>query len=125
MNSLSGIHANGLPANAFELHPTEQKDWPEAGWQAELVWQFLLRAVETGIDLSKYEVKAGQTAIALDRLLARGLELHDSTMFDGISYVRENGLNLKDYGRQSGDPINHAAETIEALERALAALPAS
>jgi len=92
MNRLDGIHPNGLPANAFALHPTEnppfrQKDWPEAGWQAELVWQFLLRAVDTGIDLSNYEVKAGETVITLDRLLARGLELHDATMFDGISYV--------------------------------------
>jgi hypothetical protein len=125
MNTLNGIHANGLPANAFELHPTEirQKDWPEAGWQAELIWQFLLHALEGGIELSEYKVKAGETEISLDRLLARGLELHDATIFDGISYVTQYGQNLKGFGRQFAAPINHAAETVEALERALAALP--
>ena len=126
MNRLGGIHENGLPGNAFELIPTgnppfEQKPWPEAGWQAELVWQFLLRAAETGVNLSKYEVQAGGTMIALDRLFARGLELHDSAIFDGISYVTEYGDNVKQIGRQLAAPINHAAETIEALGRALAA----
>jgi len=122
MNTLGGIHENGLPGNAFELIPTgnppfEQKPWPEAGWQAELVWQFLLRLIERGIDLARYKVQAGQTMIALDRLLARGFEVHDATMFDGISYATENGQNVKQIGRQFAAPINHAAETVEALGR--------
>lgn len=126
MNQLRGIHENGLPANAFELLPAgdpsfEQKSWPEAGWQAELVWQFLLRAVETGIDLAKHEVRAGETMVALDRLFARGLELHDSRMFDGLSYVQENIPGVKPIGRQFAAPINHSGETIEALGRALSA----
>ena len=129
MNRLGGIHKNGLPGNAFELIPNEippfdQKRWPEGSWQAELVWQFLLRAVETGLDLNTYKVQAEGTMITLERLLDKGLELHDSKMFDGLSYVHENGKELREHGRKDGDPVNHAAETMEALARALAQLEA-
>lgn len=67
-----------------------------------------------------YEVQAEGTKIKLDRLLARSLELHDSMLFNGLSYVQENGQVLEEHGRQYGDPINHAADTMEALARALA-----
>ena len=65
-----------------------------------------------------------ETEVALDRLFARGLELHDSMMFDGTSYVHENGKVAKDSGRQFAAPINHAAETIEALGAPLSPIPA-
>ena len=121
MNRLGGIHENGLPGNGYMLVPEgnppfEPLPWPEAGWQAELVWQFLLRAVEAGIDLKRYEVKtADGIEITLDHLLARGLEVHDKIMFNGLSYVKEKGQTVEQHGRQFADPINHAAESVEAL----------
>jgi len=128
MNRLGGIHANGLPANAFALVPEADPPfrtlpWREGAWQAELLWQFLLRAVEVGIDLSAYDVRVGATSLGLDRVLARGLEYHDSRMFDGTFYVSENGQELSRAGRQYAAPINHAAETIDALGRVLVTRP--
>lgn len=124
MNRIGGIHVNGLPANAYEVIPDGEPPfkalpWPEGAWQAELLWQFLLRALEAGIDLSRHQVRAGLTTISLDRVLARGLELHDARMFDGTFYVAENGQDVTRVGRRFASPINHAADTIEALGRTL------
>jgi hypothetical protein len=119
MNHIGGIHQNGLLANAFELVPSGQPsfievvDWPEGAWQVELLWQFLLHADRAGVDLSKFEVKAGQDSLPLDRLLARGLTFHDEKLFNGTSYVLENGQPLS--GREEAAPINHAADTLRDL----------
>jgi hypothetical protein len=115
MNRIGGIKGHGLPANAFQLIPRSSPSfkpmtWPEGAWQAELLWQFLLHADRAGVDLSTFEVQAEAATLTLDRVFARGLAFHDERLFNGVSYVAENGKVLR--GREVAAPINHAADTL-------------
>jgi hypothetical protein len=123
MNRIGGIHENGLLANGFQLVPGAnppflRMGWPEGAWQVELLWQFLLNADRSGVTLSDFIVEAGNKRLSLDRLLACGLTFHGRNLFNGTTYVIENGNPLT--GRVYTAPINHAADTLRDLAANLA-----
>jgi hypothetical protein len=123
MNRIGGIHENGLLANAFQLVPGADPPfvkmyWPEGAWQVELLWQFLLNADRTGVALSDFVVDAGNRRRTLERHLERSFRFHDQNLFDGSTYVTENGKPLT--GRAYAAPINHAADTLRDLASNLA-----
>ena len=93
-------------------------DWPEGAWQVELLWQFLMQADRSGVRLGDFIFQAGNRNLTLDRLLVFGLRFHDQKLFDGSTYVTENGKPLT--GRVYAAPINHAADTLRDLADNLA-----
>jgi hypothetical protein len=109
VNKVGGIHENGLLANAYQLVPGAdpafvRMDWPEGAWQVELLWQFLMQADRSGVRLGDFIFQAGNRNLTLDRLLVFGLRFHDQKLFDGSTYVTENGKPLT--GRVYAAPIN-------------------
>ena len=123
MNKVGGIRDNGLLANAYQLIPDADPAfirmcWPEGAWQVELLWQFLMQADRSGVRLGDFAVQTGNGSRTLDRLLVFGFGFHDQKLFDGITYVGENGDPLT--GRAYAAPINHAADTLRDLADSLA-----
>jgi hypothetical protein len=124
MDRIGGVHQNGLPGNAYELDtgdpPAREVGYPEGTWQAELLWQFLLHADRAGVDLRRFEVQANVERLTLDRAFARGLDVYNQRLFNGIFILPENNNeDVRRAGRKLAAPINHTAETISALAQNL------
>jgi hypothetical protein len=117
LTRIRGIHDNMLLANAFQLLPAEpgyrEMDWREGAWQIELLWQFLFHADRVGVDLGDCRFSAASSIVPAVDFLEQSLRFHDTHLFNGLTYVTENGDDLK--GRRYAAPINHAADTLRAL----------
>jgi hypothetical protein len=136
MNRNGAVHSSGLLANAFMLprnvseEHAEQLPWPEGLWQSDVLQQFLLHAIEAGVSLKEYEVETSELregswvkagTLSLDRILAKGLDVIDTSGFDGNVAVK--GIEeVTARGRAYADTINHKAETALALEAAALAI---